>query len=249
MVEFDEIKLLRGKPVEIQYGIKVYPLTLDEISEIGSKIYNSRIGTFFVDKSLLNEANDIPIETLEEIHKLNDLEFIYYLALSGDINLIYSLSDALRMVLKCDVVVEQNADIKIFKGEEIVTLDNDLFLSIKKIITKQNFLKDDEKTEFRPANAKARALLEKLNKAKENLQTQNKKDGLSLNDIISIVATHSNDINIITVWNLTVYQLYICYLRLLMWDDYHNKYQLIPHSSDIDALDLKHWAVDINKIK
>ncbi len=89
MVEFDEIKLLRGKPVEIQYGLKVYPLTLDEISEIGSKIYNSRIGTFFVDKSLLNAANDIPIETLEEIHKLNDLEFIYYLALTGDINLIY----------------------------------------------------------------------------------------------------------------------------------------------------------------
>lgn len=245
----NELKLLKGAPIEIGYSLKVYPAKIEEITEIGEEIYNSYVSAIMIDKSVLNNVNEnqMPKEILDGLYKCSDLEFILYLSLTDRV-ILKAFMEALSLFLKCDIRFNQELGIIISHNENEIVLNDEIFNEFKKVVVKQNFLKDGEKSKFKPANDKARALLEKLNKAKEKIQKQNKEDGLSLKDIVSIVATYSNDINILSVWNLTVYQLFVCYMRLIMWDDYHNKYQLIPHSSDIESLDLKHWAIDINKI-
>lgn len=246
----DELQLLKGTPISVHKGVKVHPFTIGEITDIGQNIYNSYISSILIDKTILNNSqyDDLSQEALSELNEISDLDFILALSINnGDISDVFV--EALSYFLKCQVRFDFNYGIIINNENEEIILDSSTFDEIKKIISKQNFLKDNDSSKFKPANAKARALLEKLNKAKENIQKQNKEEGLKLHDIISIVATYSNDINMLSVWNLTVYQLYNCYLRLIIWDDYHNKYQLIPHSSDINSLDIKHWAIDIDSIK
>jgi hypothetical protein len=245
----NELKLLKGDPIEIRKGLSIYPLTLSEISVIGEDVYNLYIRSFLLNKSLLEQLRGSvsPLE-IKEVYNYNDLDFTLYMC-SKDNYILYFFFEALKVFLKSEVSPIEGVGIFI-KNENMQTIiDNELFLEIKRVIHKQNFLKDNDVSDFRPANSKAKELMEKLKKAKEKIQKQNNDDGLSLKDIISIVSTYSNDLNMISVWNLTVYQLYEAYLRLVLWDDYHNKFTLLPHTTDDKSLDIKHWAVDINKIK
>jgi hypothetical protein len=246
----NELKLLKGDPIQVHEGIYVYPLTLAEIAEIGEEIYNSFVKIFLINKSILNGefAAEIPVYEKNQIYKYDDLEFALYLC-NKDRMISYFFIEGLQLFLKSKVSVASDIGVVIENEDTKITLTNELYKEIKKIVCKQNFINNAEEATFNPANEKAKALLEKMKKAKEKIQKQNKEEGLSLKTIISLVATYANDLNILSVWNLTVNQLYEAYLRLALWDDYHNKYVLIPHSSDIDSLDMKHWAIDINNIK
>lgn len=244
----NELKILKGDPVEVRKGLYVHPLTLGDIANISDFVYYNYLRTFRIDKSLLNQVDDIPQTELNEIYRTSELETIYYFC-SKDPSILYYLLESLEIFLKSKVSILKDKGIFIENNETSLILDNDLFLEIKDIVFKQNYLKNNDTSHFKPANARAKALLEKMKKVKEKIQNQNKEEGLSLKEIISIVATYSNDLNILSIWDLTVNQLYEAYLRLMLWDDYHNKFVLLPHTTDSQSLDLKHWAVDINKIK
>lgn len=246
----NELKILKGDPIEVVDELFVYPLTLSEIADVGENVYNTYLSTIMTDKKILENLteNDISKEELNELYQYSDLEFIMYLFTQNP-TLLYSFLNALKFFLKSEVVIKRNVGLVITNNKICCILTNSIFEEIKKVIIRQNFLKNEESTTFKPANDKARALLERLKKAKEKIQQQNKEEGLSLKEIISIVANYSNDVNIIRVWDLTINQLYESYLRLIVWDEYHNKFTLLPHSSDPQSLDIKHWAADINKLK
>jgi hypothetical protein len=245
----NELKLLKGDPIEVVQGLFVYPLKLKEIAEIGEEIYNSFVKVFVINKSLINEPNFIPLSDYEkkECYKYNDLDFILFLC-KKDINLSYLFINSLSLFLQSEISVASDTGVVIKNDNIHITLTDEIYKEIKKIICNQNFIHNVEESSFNPANEKAKALLDKMKKAKERIQKQNKNEGLSLKTIISLVATYSNDINIFSIWDLTVNQLYESYLRIALWDDYHNKHILIPHASDIESLDMKHWAIDINKL-
>ncbi|UQX56081.1 hypothetical protein M5V91_10875 [Cytobacillus pseudoceanisediminis] len=163
-----------------------------------------------------------------------------------DPTIMVSFTESLSTFLKSEVFIyEEDVVIKNDQGSFI--LNSVLFEEVKAVIFRQNFLKDSKSSSFKPANSKAKQLMDKLQKVKAKIQKQNNEEQLGLKDIISIVSAYSTDINILTVWNLTVCQLYETYTRLIIWDEYHNKFTLLPHTSDTSSLDLKHWATNINK--
>lgn len=248
----NELKLLKGEPVEIVNGLYSYPLLLSEIVDIGEGTYNSYVSSITLNKtSILNKLEDniIPQKELEEIHSLNDLEFLIYISFYSP-ELFQNFIDALKIFLKSDVEVLKDTGIVISNDKEQFLLDNELFLKIREVVAKQNYVQYKEENRYKPANVKAKALLEKMNKIKAKIKNKNKEEGLSLKTIISIVSTYSNDVNIMSVWNLTVYQLYECYIRIIVWDTYHNQYMLLPHINDESKQEVfeNHWAKDINKI-
>ncbi|PKR82849.1 hypothetical protein [Heyndrickxia camelliae] len=245
----NELKLIKGSPIEIANGLFVYPLRMDEIAEIGESLYNSYLSIITSSKKILYslEESIISKQELTMLSKESDLFTILYIS-EKDQNTFAIFINALKTFLKSELDFDgQNLILKNDSG--LFTFDDELFKKFKEVIMKQNFLKDDSVSTYKPANSKAKALLEKLKKAKEKIQEQNSDDGLRLKDIISIVATYSNDINLLSVWDLTIYQLYEAYLRLIVWDKYHTNFLLLPHVSDSGSLDLQHWATDINKIK
>lgn len=242
-----ELKLLKGSHIQIMEGLNIYPLTIGEITDdIGEEIYNSFLSIITLTRSKVDV--DSGAVTREELNSVNnDLELIFLLS-TKDPQILAIFILALKTFLKSDIDIVKDVGIVIKNDNGTFSLEYDLFKQIKSVIMKQNYLKEEKEIEYKPVNSKAEELMEKLKKEKAKIQKQNTDNGLSLSGIVSIVATYSNDVNIFTVWNLTIYQLYEIYLRIVVWDNYHTNFLLIPHVSDSTSLDLKHWGIDINKL-
>lgn len=249
-MKINELKLLKGDPIEVVKDLYVYPLKLKEIAEIGEEEYNSLLSTIMLNKSILSklEGNDVPKSEIEKLYELNDLEFILCISLYFP-HFFQKFIQGLAIFLKSNIEVTPDMDVIVINEDKYkFHLDNQLFLSIKQVIAKQNYIKHQNETSYKPANAKAQALLEKMNKIKENIQSKNKEEGLSLKTVISIVSNYSENLNMFSIWDLTVYQLYESYSRLILWDNYHSQYMHLPHMDESGIKNLKHWAIDINKI-
>ena len=62
---------------------------------------------------------------------------------------------------------------------------------------------------------KALAIMEKLNKGRAEKNKLNKADkNMELGNIISAVANKSQSLNILNIWDLTIFQLWDCFARL-----------------------------------
>ncbi|AJA41342.1 hypothetical protein AXJ14_gp023 [Geobacillus virus E3] len=231
-----EMDLLKGKPINL--GVcKVHPLTLNEIVDMTEEKYNQALSLITFNKSRLDIKD-------EELNQLTDYQILLaYCYHNPEIREIFF--ESAEIFLKEPIHIHELGFFYLGDLKEERIIDENIFKQIQEVVKKQNFL-STEQTEFKPANEKAAELIEKIKKVKEKLAKQNRDNELNLSDIVSIVACYSDGINLFNVWDLTVYQLYIAYLRLIMWDDYHTKYILLPHVTDSNSLDLKHWATKIN---
>jgi hypothetical protein len=245
-----ELSYLRGIPIPVASDIFVHPITLAEVEEIGIQNYYSFINCLCIKK-----------ETLLKMYQLSSEEYLYYKQIDeftilmsfakalDDFRLM--ISNSLSFFLKAEVDFSFEHDLfSVFINENEVNINSSIFEKIKSTVLKLNFMNnsEDESKKFSPANEKAKQLKEKMDKLKQKIQKQNSEDGLELKDIVSIVATYSNDINILTVWDLTVYQLYESYMRILLWDEYHTTHFHLPNMDEQARKNLKHWASDINKL-
>lgn len=241
------LSLQRGSPIDI--GIcKVYPLLLEEIEQLGEMKYLQYLHYLTLDISSL-DISQAPQDEIDFVNNMSSLDIILYQSYHS-VELRKLICEAISFFIKEPVKYHLIDDGIFYVGDDfqrVFTSDNyDWF---KLALQKQNYLSDkkqDSEKEFKPANDKAAELIEKMKKAKEKIQKQNNDEGLHLSDIISIVANYSNDVNMLTVWKLTVYQLYECYLRLIMWDDYHASNLHLPHMDEEARKQLKHWARKIN---
>lgn len=233
-----EFILMSNHPVNIN-GFNVYPVKLEEILIITEEQYNQYLGLInLTRKELTKYTNDI------ELKKKSVYELIILWCIKDEA-FKEVMIDCLSFFLREEIHVDENG-IGIIREGQILYMTREIYDLIIYTIKKQNFIQTSEIKEYKPANGKAQELLERMKKAKEKLRKEKNEENLTLSDIMSIVSCYSNDINILTVWNLTVYQLYTVYLRLLIWDDYQTKQNMLPHVTDVKALDMKHWAMSIN---
>nr|BDD47805.1 hypothetical protein 6 [Bacillaceae bacterium] len=242
----NRLLLLKGEPIPIEDLCTVHPLRLEEISVIGEETYNQYLSLLMIDKSALQVNHITDPDEIAELNKITGLDILIMYGKNQD-EMCSLTCKALSTFLKEDVSYSPLGYFFIgdFIEDRIITYP--LFEQIKTILKKQNYLNDkQEEKEFKPANDKASELIEKMKKVKEKMKNQNNEDGLALSDIVSIVSTYSSDINILTVWNLTIFQLYETYLRLIMWDEYHTNHFHLPHMDENARKDFKHWANKIN---
>lgn len=238
-----EMALLRGKPISVDGLFQVYPATLEEISEITEEMYNYYSHMILLDKGKLMKS--LGISNSLELEKISGYELIRSYA-HKDIDFRRLYLEAISFFIHEKVFFDEvSLEIYVVKDSVNFILTEKHVNQIKQIVKKQNFLSDKEEKELNPANEKAAELIEKMKQVKAKLAKQKEDETLSLSDIIQIVACYSQDINILNVWDLTVYQLYVAYIRLIMWDDYHSKNILLPHV-DSKNLDMKHWATKLN---
>lgn len=234
-----EMELLKGKPIDL--GVcKIHPLTLNKIVEITEEKYNQALSLITFNKSRL-DIND------EQLNQLTDYQILLaYCYHNPEIRDLFF--ESVEIFLKEPIHLHELGFFYLGELEEQRIIDENIWKQIQEVIKKQNFLSTEEEKVMKPANEKAAELIEKMKKIKEKLAKQNRKDELRLSDIISIVACYSDGINLFNVWDLTVYQLYTAYLRLIMWDDYHTKYILVPHMENPNEFlkSLPYWGTKIN---
>lgn len=129
-------------------------------------------------------------------------------------DVVFSLNDKLFEV-KGNVVVKENNEM-VDKYATIGIISKENYKDVVNVICQRNNiqtkdLNDPSKTKSK----KALAIMEKLKKGREKMAKTTKADkNMELGNIISAVANKSPSLNMINIWDLTVYQLWDCFARL-----------------------------------
>ena len=217
----DKLKLLAGdEKIEVD-GIVFKQPKLRDIKDLGCNLYYTYISFLIIDVeeylTTIKREDLIPVFrqhnlTMFDIYKDNSYERQFFI-------------EALSFFVASKVE---------FKDGEFVI--NDIILDLPKyrkiiqIIGEINYLNIEDKHEFY-ANEKARQIAEKIRKAKEKRKKTQQKDSITLPDIISAVASRKESLNLLNIWDLTIYQLYDHYSRLIAEDNF-----------DICAMNYAYWG-------
>ena len=112
-----------------------------------------------------------------------------------------------------------------------ITAEN--YLEVADIILQRNNIKsnDNEYTNTKPKNKIAERLLNKIKNGRKKILTKGDKK-MELANIVSSLASHHNSINIINIWDLTIYQLYDQFCRQRFDDSYKIQSMSIAHWGD-----------------
>lgn len=222
------LRLLAGIPIDI-YGLgSVTPLKIKDVINLGEPDYNELLSVLLIDKS--------NIEGLEDDEKISNLELSMVYA-DQDVNFKEKILKALELFLNKEFFVSNEGffyckiPIPITDDEEELTdneeeelfecliLDKEPFDDLQNVLKNAHHIEKKRKEdEIIPGNEQARKFMEKLKLSKQNIK---KPEVMNLHSIISGVAWKSNSMNIINIFDLTIYQLYDAFHRLENIDNYH----------------------------
>lgn len=240
MLKNISLKLLTGKPIDIGIA-KVHALKINDIVEMGEDVYNQYLNILLFDVDLL----DISKEKLKEMQIDKFTTYHFLLLQSYTDNDFRNLTiRAFECFLKEKVEFNEQDGIFYLLGEKnIRPITFEVYELFRKIIIKQNFLKElEEEDELIFGNELAREWYLEL-KRKERMQPK-LKSNVDLQSIISAVMWKSHK-SINEILEMTIYQLYDGYFRLSLIDNCNNLVQGIYHGT-IDQKTIKqndlNWA-------
>lgn len=122
-------------------------------------------------------------------------------------------------------------------------INKENFINFVKIIKLINCVNSEDDTEQRYNSEKAREIADKLKKSKEKRENVSNNEVITLDDIVSSVASKHPSYNLFNIWDLTVYQLYDQYKRLNLIDQYQINVSAMVQGAEIK--NLKHWSTKI----
>jgi hypothetical protein len=246
-----EMRLLGGMPIYIENIGYIYPLTLKEICNIGLTPYNQFISLLCIESNMLNSyMNDMAsFDALMEICRNNK-----------EIKMV--IGQSINIFLKKDIFVDASNN-QILIGEnltnllsnkkfsEISILNSTNYEDFKYIIKLQNGLinPNNEEDDFNPSDAKAKQIIEKMKKARQTINKQqgnSEHENLNLIDLISILASNSDSLNILNIWDLTLYQFNDQFARMKILDEYNVNIRYLLAGAKSEDVNLKHWLCKIN---
>ncbi|GMX64387.1 hypothetical protein Elgi_36560 [Paenibacillus elgii] len=239
-MDVEEIKLrtIANLPTIIN-SMTIYPLSLKEIIDHGYYLYNRALNLISVKRNqLIDEeyANQIPDE-------ITTADIIYH---SGNEQLIAQFEDSLKLFLKTNDIIYDYYSGLIINNKAI---NADVFNEMIRVILIQNCFVASEEDAFNPLNERAKKIREKMLENKKKIQELNSDssdEGLTLSDLISIVCSNANGINILNVFDLNMFQFNDQFNRMKMLDEYEINIQALLHGADSKEIQLKHW---MSKIK
>lgn len=239
------LRLLSGEPIEIESVGFLYPLTLKQISKMGLTNYYKFLN------ALCFRLEDLDLDVTKENNDISQYEIIVSNSMRNS-----SYRDFILMSLAlffnenvyfyCDDIL---AFFYIGSLTEGRIIDKLKYEKIKHILELQNNIKDNEKEEnSNPDDDRVKEALEKLKKAKEKVnkaKRNNNEDYLTLSDLVSILSANGNNLNIINVWDLNMYQFNNQFTRMQMIEEYDINIRSILAGADKKDIELKHWMSKI----
>lgn len=206
--------LLSPNPIRFQ-NFRIISPTLKDISSIGLSSYNKYLKILSMDtksyfKSLGQEKQ---YETFSKEKKSSINIFDLLIITDYFMDLLLNL---LNFFIKEDVIYSPNDKYFLIQDnkETIDTITKETYPEICDLILQCNYFKSNYNEDLSSVKSpKALEIMEKLKKGKIEKQTKADKN-MELGNIISAVANKSSSLNIINIWDLTVYQLWDCFSRI-----------------------------------
>lgn len=232
MVKIDYFSLLSPLPLPTPIGSIKSPTLLD-VSRIGYQTYQSYLNLLlmnissyysFIDKyeesyfyNYTNSQKELVIQVKREYENFTDdqkINVTFFDIFIFDVLFCQQLVEALNFFFQEDVEYDFNARIfNIYRRENnektlIGFINSSNYDDITDIILQRvNVQKSISEENVKVKNKLAAKFLEKIKKGEEK---KNKKEDkkTELGNIISSLSSHSKSLNIVNIWDLTVYQLY-----------------------------------------
>ncbi len=245
-MKLNYFELLSPEPVYIQNAGGILSPKLKDIARIGINTYQYYLAVLLMDLKTYFTVNgqEKHFEALSEEEK-NRINIFDLLTMDNASTAL--LQNALNFFIEEDIVysaahngflinknipdekINQTADKYTFTG--IITKES--YPLICDLISQRNYIKSDRPEDLSKVKSKkASEIMKKLQKGREKKSNRSKADkNLELGNIISAVANKSQSLNIINIWELTIYQLWDCFSRLSNNSIY-----------DIEAMSVAAWG-------
>lgn len=210
-------ELLSPEPFQLNDVCKIISPKLKEIAALGTGLYQYYLSLLAIDLKtffeMIGQKDTFEALSDEEKMSLNLSELIFSCP-----QLLVQLESALTFFLTGKVsfsvqdkgfIVEENKHITgIITTKEYPTVCN--------LICQRNCIPAKQEEDLsKVKNKKALEIMKKLRKGKTDSHKKSKSDSnMELGNIISAIANKSNSLNILNIWDLTVYQLWDCFMRL-----------------------------------
>ncbi|MEI7025776.1 hypothetical protein [Paenibacillus sp. y28] len=231
-VESIKLNTLARLPTTIN-GIEIFPLTLKEIILMGHGSYIQALNLVTLDQEQLfgeEAARHIPAD-----FSIADVIF-----LSNQAELIHQYTKSLALFLRTDIEYHREQGLSI--GGSIVS--SEAFQQIIHVIKIQNCIRSAEEGAFNPLNEQARKIKEQMlrnQKKIHQLKQEDTDESLNFSDLISILCSRANGLNLFNVFDLNMFQFHNQFSRMKLLDDYEMNIQALLHGADSKQIQFKHW--------
>lgn len=210
-------ELLSPNPVYIQNVGGIISPKLKDISSIGINTYHYYLSIILMDLksyfTMINQVNEY--KTLSDKDKLN-LNIFDVLTMNKQFTSL--LQAALNFFINEEVSYSsQNRCFLVQKADDVVgVITKEIYPQICDLICQRNCIKSNQEEDLSKVKSKkALEIMKKLQKGRTEKAKQTKSDeNMELGNIISAVANKSQSLNILNIWDLTVFQLWDCFSRL-----------------------------------
>lgn len=217
-MKLEYFDLLSPEPIYFNNIGGIKSPTLREICKITYPVYQMYLSVFVMTPKIYFETikqEDI-FERLsdEQKHSLNIFDLIIM-----NNNMRSLLESALNFFLvyvpKCD---QQNNLIYLYSDEKsydpVGVISSETWNSVCDLILQRNYIKSKKEDLSKIKSKKALAIMKKLQAGREKKEKNNKsKKNTDIGNIISSVANKSLSLNIINIWDITIYQLWDSFYR------------------------------------
>lgn len=210
-------ELLSPEPVYVQNACGVISPKLRDISSIGFHTYQYYLSILLLDAKTYFSM----MGASERYDRLSDHEkaqiHMFDLLLS-DNNSATLLQTILNFFIKEEVSYSSRYHCFLIQenGKRTGRITRENYPRICSLICKRNCIKPQQEEDLSVVKSKkALEILKKLKKGRSEKAKQTKSDeNLELGNIISAVANKSQSLNILNIWDLTVFQVWDCFSRL-----------------------------------
>lgn len=210
-------ELLSPEPVQIADIGGILSPTLRDISSLGYRTYQYYLTILLMDlKTYFQMAGqEEAYESLSDEEKSQISVFDLMTAVPESCEL---LQDVLNFFVMENVVFSPSHNGFIVQNdmEDVGIITRDNFASVSDYICQRNSIKSRQVEDLsKIKNKKALSIMKKIQKGRAERDKQTKADkDMELTNIISAVANKSHSLNILNIWDITVYQLWDCFTRI-----------------------------------
>lgn len=212
----------------------IYPASLKMIADTGYHHYSQYLNVLSLSLDKLIDSqylHQIPKET-----QVYDIVFTLF----KDETLFTIYRSALQFFLQTDDIYYKEG---LYINGELI--NGTLYQDIIDIIHIQNCFLQEHNDHFNPKNDKVRKLKEKMLSNKRKIQQlksdQAESNQLTLLDLISVICSKANGINIFNVFELNMLQFNDQLNRMKLISEFELSVQQMLHGANPQKVELKHW--------
>lgn len=241
----DMMKIQRGDNIFIEGVCEIRQPKLSEISEIGLMGYYDAVKFLSTTSSNIDEFYEIKSDALISLFE----------NIMNNGKTRQSLHNLLSFFIVGNIKVYRDGfGIENDKGEQIGVIVDQTFDIIKTILLQILYLSSksvETDNDAKPANSKAQSIMEKFaigRKKTQEVKARDKSNTTTIDDVISAVCARHSSYNYFNIWDLTVWQLYDQYLRLIGVDRFYLEGMSLSMGGEFKDKSYRtpHWSQKIN---